>query len=132
VPVAYIVAFAVLAVLQIAVGVIAFRQQRTIERLSSRMINLLAGVSLLTDTTETGLRDVATEIGRTATASTPAPKPRQRAATQRRIATAARRGQSVSEIAAAEQVSEGEVNLRLQLAESGTRRKKAAAEAAVA
>ena len=127
--VTFIVAFAALALLQIAVGFVLFRQQRTIERLSSRMTNLIAGISLLTDTTETGLRDVAAEITRTA-AATAAPKPRQRAVTQRRIATAARRGQSVNEIAAAEQVSEGEVKLRLQLAESGSRRKKAADAAA--
>jgi hypothetical protein len=129
VSVPFIVAFAVLGLLQVAVGFVVFRQQRTIERLSSRMTNLIAGISLLTDTTETGLRDVATEITRT-TAVVATPKPRPRAATQRRIATAARRGQSVSEIAAAEQVSEGEVKLRLQLAESGSRRQKAAAEAA--
>ena len=126
--VSFIVAFAVLGLVQLAAGFILFRQQRTIERLSSRLTNLVAGISLLTDTTETGLRDVAAEITRTATVAT-APKS-QRAATQRRIASAARRGQSVNEIAAAEQVSEGEVKLRLQLAESGTRRKKAADAAA--
>jgi hypothetical protein len=123
--VSYIVAFAVLGLLQIAAGFVLFRQQRTVERLTSRMSNLIAGMSLLTDTTETGLRDVAVEIGRTAT-TTAAAKP-QRAATQRRITTAARRGQSVNEIAAAEQVSEGEVKLRLQL----DRWKKAAQAAAV-
>ena len=88
------------------------------------MTNLVAGISLLTDTTETGLRDVATEITRTAVPAA-APKPRQRAATQRRITTAAKRGESVNEIAVAEQLSEGEVKLRLQL-----NRWKQAAEAA--
>ena len=109
-----IITFTVIGLLQTAVGGFLFRQQRALDRISSRMTNLIAGVSLLTDTTETGLRDVATEIGRASTASTARPRPR--AATQRRIATAARRGQSVQEIAAAEQVSEGEVSLRLQIA----------------
>ena len=40
------------------------QQQAAIERLDDRIAHLMAGVSLLTDTTETGLRDVAMEIGR--------------------------------------------------------------------
>jgi hypothetical protein len=119
----HIVAFSVIGTLQLAVGFVVFRQQRSLSRLTTRMSNIVAGISLLTDTTETGLRDVAAEIARAGNAE--APRPRPRAATQRRMATAARRGVSVQEIAAAEQVSEGEVNLRLQLAESTSRRKKA-------
>ena len=110
-----IIGFGIVAVVQAAVCVLIVRQQRAINRLSTRMNNLVSGMSLLTDTTETGLRDVATEIGRMSSATT-TPRPRQRAATQRRVASAARRGQSVQEIAAAEQVSESEINLRLQLA----------------
>ena len=121
----FIVAFAPLGVLQVGAIVLFIRQQRTIDRLSSRLTNLVAGVSLLTDTTETGLRDVAGEIGRMAASSVVA-KPRPRAATQRRMSTAAKRGQTVQEIAAAEQVSEGEVSLRLQLADVAARRKTAA------
>ena len=37
------------------------------------------------------------------------------AATQRRVSAAARRGRSVREIAAAEEMSEGEVSLRLSM-----------------
>ncbi len=129
-PLSFIIGFAVIGLLQLAACLLFLRQQRSIERLSGRMTNLVAGISLLTDTTETGLRDVAHEIGRAA--STDAPRPRQRAATQRRITTAARRGRSVQEIAAAEQLSEGEVNLRLQLAQSGPRRKSESAELATA
>jgi hypothetical protein len=110
-----IIGFGILAVVQAAVGVLIFRQQRAINRLSARLNTLVSGISLLTDTTETGLRDVATEIGRMAS-STSAPRPRPRAATQRRVASAARRGRTVQEIAAAEQMSESEINLRLQLA----------------
>jgi hypothetical protein len=90
--------------------------RRTAARLAAlehRLTHLTAGIALLTDTTEGGLRDIAVEVGRFAPAA-PAAKPR-RAATQRRIAGAARRGRSVQEIAATENVSEGEVRLRLNL-----------------
>jgi hypothetical protein len=130
VPLSFIIGFAAIGLLQVTACFLFLRQQRSIERVASRVNNLVAGISLLTDTTETGLRDVAHEIGRSASAD--APKPRQRAATQRRITTAARRGRSVQEIAAAEQLSEGEVNLRLQLAQSGPRRKTESAELATA
>jgi hypothetical protein len=90
------------------------QQQAAIERLDDRVAHLLAGVSLLTDTTEGALRDVATEINRLA-GVTDANKARPRAVTQRRIAASARRGRTVQDIAATEQISEGEVRLRLQL-----------------
>jgi uncharacterized protein YoaH (UPF0181 family) len=92
------------------------QHQAAVERIDDRMAHLVAGVSLLTDTTEGALRDVATEINRLAAGTTAdASRPRPRAATQRRIAGAARRGTTVQDIAAAEQISEGEVRLRLQL-----------------
>jgi hypothetical protein len=78
------------------------------------MAHLLAGVSLLTDTTEGALRDVAAEITRLA-ATAEVARTRPRAVTQRRIAGAARSGRTVQDIAATEQISEGEVRLRLQL-----------------
>lgn len=90
------------------------QQQRAIDRVDDRLAHLTAGISLLTDTTEGGLRDVAQEIGRFMASPTDKPA---RAARQRRIATASRRGRSVEDIAVAEQVAEGEVRLRLQLAE---------------
>jgi hypothetical protein len=92
------------------------QHQAAIERIDDRMAHLVAGVSLLTDTTEGALRDVATEIHRlAATPDRSSANPRPRAATQRRIAGAARRGTTVQDIAVAEQMSEGEVRLRLQL-----------------
>jgi hypothetical protein len=94
--------------------------QAAIERLDDRVAHLLAGVSLLTDTTEGALRDVAAEISRLA-AVTGQERPKSRAATQRRVASAARRGRSVQDIAASEQVSEGEVRLRLQLDKAAKR-----------
>jgi hypothetical protein len=95
--------------------------QAAIERVDDRMAHLLAGVSLLTDTTEGALRDVAAELTRLGAAKDGA-KPRARTATQRRVAGAARRGRSVQDIAAAEQVSEGEVRLRLQLEKAAKER----------
>lgn len=90
------------------------QQQAAIDRLDDRIAHLMAGVSLLTDTTEGALRDVAVEIGRLA-AMTEGARPPARAASQRRIASASRRGRSVQDIAATEQMSEGEVRLHLQL-----------------
>ena len=88
----------------------------TLAALENRITQLTAGVALLTDTAEVGLRDVATEIGRLAAPTVTAPaRPRPRAVTQRRIAGAAKRGRSVQEIAALEDVSEGEVRLRLNI-----------------
>lgn len=90
------------------------QHQAAIERLDDRMAHLLAGISLLTDTTEGALRDVAAEVTRMA-ATAEASKVRPRAVTQRRIAASAHRGRTVQDIAASEQISEGEVRLRLQL-----------------
>ena len=97
------------------------RTQAAIDRLDDRISHLLAGISLLTDTTEGALRDVAVELTRLAGAQDGA-KPRTRAATQRRVATAARRGRSVQDIAAEEEVSESEVRLRLQLEKAAKER----------
>ncbi len=90
------------------------RQQRRIEALEGRVASLLAGLSLLTDTTESGLRDVTAEIGRVLGGAT-ASRPRSQPSTHRRVANAARRGHSVQAIAAAEEISEGEVKLRLSM-----------------
>lgn len=90
-------------------------QHRRLARLGDRLAHLTAGISLLTDTVESGMRDVAQEIERIGAAQS-APKPKARAATQRRVSTAARRGRSVQDIAAREKMSEGEVRLRLQMA----------------
>jgi len=98
-------------------------QQRRLVRLDERLAHLTAGISLLTDTAEGGLRDVALEIERLASMGAKAPRPKARAATQRRVSTAARRGRSVQDIAVKEQMSEGEVRLRLQLASAAGREK---------
>jgi hypothetical protein len=97
------------------------QSQKAIERLDDRISHLLAGVSLLTDTTEGALRDVATEVTRLASTQDAA-RPRPRAATQRRVTAAARRGRSVQDIAATEEVAESEVRLRLQLDQAAKER----------
>jgi hypothetical protein len=98
-------------------------QQRRLARLDERLAHLSAGISLLTDTAEGGLRDVALEIERLASIGGKASRPKARAAAQRRVSSAARRGKSVQDIAAKEQMSEGEVRLRLQMAKAATREK---------
>jgi preprotein translocase subunit YajC len=99
----------------VVVGLTAFvaqrRQQAAIGRLEERVSHLTAGVSLLTNTTEEGLRGIALEIARLA--GTSEPKARPQSTARHRIASAAGHGQSVQEIAASEQISEGEVLLHL-------------------
>jgi hypothetical protein len=72
------------------------------------------------------LHDVAREVARLASQPATvavAAMPRNRATTQRRVRGAAKRGQSVRDIAAAEQMSEGEVRLRLQMSNAANREK---------
>ena len=89
------------------------RQRAAIARLEERLTHLTAGVSLLTNTTEEGLRGVALEIARL-TRVTDA-RPAAVTKTRERIASAAVQGRTVQDIASAEQVSEGEVLLHLLL-----------------
>ncbi len=112
----YLLTIPAVAVLVLAVWVWALhlRQQARIEMLEGRLANLLAGLSLLTDTTESGLRDVSMEVARLS-AAPPTGRARTRTTTSRRVTSAARRGQSVQQIAAAEEMSEGEVKLRLSM-----------------
>jgi len=87
------------------------RQRAAVDRLDERTAHLMACVSLLTDATESSLRDVAIEIGRLAAITEGA-----RARTgPLRIAEAARLGHSIQDIAAREEISEGEVRLHVQL-----------------
>jgi hypothetical protein len=96
---------------------IALRIQRAaLGRVEERVSHLTAGLSLLTNTTEEGLRGVALEIGRLARVAGPAEPTSPAAASPRqRIATAAGHGRSVSDIAASEELSESEVLLHLLL-----------------
>lgn len=86
--------------------------RRTVAALETRLARQADGLTLLTETSESGFALVARELERAA--ATPV-KPAKRVAT-RRIATAARKGRSIAQIAAAEGLSESEVHLRLHMA----------------
>ena len=109
---------AVMIALQLAAAVGLWLQRRKVRNLDGRIAHLSAAMALLTDTLEGGLHDVAREVSRLSAqpsaAAAVAAAPRHRTTTQRRVRGAAKRGQSVRDIAAAEQMSEGEVRLMLQ------------------
>ena len=88
-----------------------------IEQAEHRIAKLSAALSLLTDTTEAAFRDVMQEVERQTEASRNQSPFERRASTQRRIGLAASNGRSAREIALSEGVSEGEVRLRLRLAQ---------------
>jgi hypothetical protein len=113
---AYLLAGAVVVVVAQAIG--AWRTQvvlTRVRRFEARLGQVCDVLSLLTETTEAGLKSVAGEIERLALTDTPARDARR---TARRITAAARRGRTVQEIAAEETLSEGEVRLRIHLAEA--------------
>src|SRR5688572_22289283 len=105
----------VLLLLQLTGLVMLWLQRRKVRNLDGRVAHLAAAMALLTDTLEGGLHDVAREVSRLGTPPSAAPVvPRNRTAARRRVRGAAKRGRSVRDIAAAEQMSEGEVRLMLQ------------------
>jgi len=88
-----------------------------LDRFEDRLASLSHTLMLLTDTTETCFQVVASQLEKEQTeraAASPG-----RVGRQRRIVAAARRGRTVGEIAAQEEVAEGEARLRLHLAERG-------------
>ena len=87
---------------------------RVVSRYEEKIAHLSDGLSLLTETSEAGFRAMAIEIERLASRGSPR---RQARTSTARLAASARRGRTAQEIAAAEQISEGEVRLRLHLAE---------------
>jgi hypothetical protein len=90
------------------------RLARGLRAYDDRFAHLSDALSLLTETTEASFRAVAQEVERLGASGTPRSAGRT---STRRVAAAARSGKTVQEIAAAERVSEGEVRLRLHLAE---------------
>ena len=110
----------VMLLLQMTALVVMWLQRRKVRSLDGRVAHLSAAMALLTDTLEGGLHDVAREVSRLATsqpaAAAASAAPRNRVTAQRRVRGAAKRGHSVRDIAAAEQMSEGEVRLMLQQA----------------
>ena len=93
---------------------------RGAERLDRRLSHFAEALALLTDTTESGLANVAIELeqaSRTRASRPAASRSTVRSttprATARRIATAASSGRTVADIAADEAMSESEVILHL-------------------
>ena len=83
-------------------------------RLEEKVGHLGDALSILTETSEAGFKAIADELTRRAVPTAPTTRPKTPIA---RLKAAARRGTSIAEIAAAEHMSEGEVRLRLHLAE---------------
>lgn len=103
----------VLAVVGVAQGILSWRLLRRlsgIDGLEARLARCSQGLALLVEATESGFTMVGGELARAGATRTKRPAS---ASTTRRIAKAARKGQRLSEIAASEEMSEGEVRLRL-------------------
>lgn len=111
--IALVSASASLSLLTIVATIAAGRRHAAAaSRLEERIAQLAHGVSLLTNTTEDGLRAVAMEITRLAGAHDAKARTPQ-TSVRERVAAAAGHGRSVQDIAASEQLSEGEVLLHL-------------------
>lgn len=106
-------AMAVVNALQLVLLVRLARRITGAERVNERLTHFAEALTLLTDTTEQGLANVAnglTAFGRkTTTRGTTK-------ATTKRIAAAVKKGTPVSAIAADEAMSESEIRLHLELA----------------
>jgi hypothetical protein len=99
----------------IPLGFVAWQARATrqsMAALEARLARQADALALLTETSEGGFTAIAQELARREVTTA---KP-QRVTSTPRMTAAARRGKSVKEIAAAEQVSQGEVHLRLALA----------------
>lgn len=104
-----------LGLIALSQAVMLWRCARALNRLrpiEARVSQVGDALSLLTDTTESAFRAVALELGK------PRSAPARAASVRRttRVARAAGKGKSVAEIAATEDVAEGEVRLRLHMA----------------
>jgi hypothetical protein len=96
-------------------------------RLEEKVGHLGDALSILTETSEAGFKAIADELTRQA--ASPAAASRAKAPIAR-LKAAARKGTSIADIAAAEQMSEGEVRLRLHLSEAAGATRKRRAEGA--
>jgi DNA-directed RNA polymerase specialized sigma24 family protein len=83
-------------------------------RLEEKVGHLGDALSILTETSEAGFKAIADELTRRSLPAASASRPKTPIT---RLKAAARRGTSIADIAAAEHMSEGEVRLRLHLAE---------------
>ena len=120
---------AALTVLSAVQAWLLFRLSRMVAasaRLEEKVGHLGDALSILTETSEAGFKAIADELTRRAVMPAPSARPKTPIA---RLRAAARRGTSIADIAAAEHMSEGEVRLRLHLADhAATSRKRIAKE----
>lgn len=98
----------------VLIGILLRRQPHLdLSRAEQRLAHFGEALALLTDTTQAGFTSIAAELeragGRRALVT-------NRAAATKRIVGAARKGRSVQDIAATEEVSESEIRLHLGLA----------------
>ena len=115
---------AVLTVVVIGQSYLLWRLTRSlggVQKLDEKLGHFGDALSLLTETTESGFKAVAAELDRASARPNDGPakaaikKAMPGTSTAARISAAARRGRTVPEIAAAEELSEGEVRLRLHM-----------------
>ena len=84
---------------------------KALPSLDERVARLTRSVTMLVDTTEGCFDAVSTQIARNDDTVTP-----RRQQRQRRVVGAAKRGRTIAQIAAEEDVAEGEVALRVRMA----------------
>jgi len=101
------------ALVQTAMFWWAARALRSQPRLEAKVAHLADALSLLTETAESGFRATAGELERIA--ATGAPAARRSRTVSGRVTRASRRGKSIAQIAAEDELSESEVRLRLHL-----------------
>lgn len=104
---------ALLSLAQLVLIVRLLRSARVAAKADERVTQLTAALAMLTDTTEEGFVNVATELERVG--ARPLPSGATRRATTKRIAAAVRKGRAIEDIAMAEALSESEVRLHLGL-----------------
>lgn len=104
---------AALSLVQIGLLWKVARSTRATADATDRVAQLTAALELLTDTTEEGFVNVASELERLG--ARPLAPTSTRRATTRRIAAAVKKGTSIEDIAHAEALSESEVRLHLGL-----------------
>lgn len=117
-------------IIEVGASVRLFSGLRRLDRVDERLAHLNDALGLLAETTEAGLRANAQQLARLsglASAPAPAAEPRRAAsdapvrAKARRAVTAVRKGRSLKDVAAADAMSEGELRLRVHLAETAAR-----------
>ena len=111
--VAAIVTIGVVFLLQTLLTLWVVRRLRDVSQISERVSRLGDGLALLTDTTDAGLTTVLRQIEQLGRKTETVKSPRT---VNKRVATAARKGQTVARIAQDEALSESEVRLHLAMA----------------